>query len=132
MEPEITELLSLNMVKGSRAGLKDMNSVLLTESVAKALFDNADPIGKIITIDSRLPVKVTGVYKDLPNNSSFANLLFIAPFQLLVKSENLEGRVNWGNSWFRILVQIADNTDMHTVSMRIRDSKKMMMRDLNR
>ncbi len=123
MDPAITGMLSLKMLKGTHAALNDLNSIIITASVAKALFGNEDPIGKIVKIDNWLPVKVTGVYEDLPNNSSFSNLNFIAPFQLFVKSEKLETRVNWGNSWFRIFVQIADNTDMQTVSAKIKDSK---------
>jgi putative ABC transport system permease protein len=124
MEPDITGMLSLNMLKGSHAGLNDLNSIMLSGSVAKALFGDADPMGKIVTIDNKLPVKVTGVYEDLPGNSSFSNLNFIAPFELLVKTEKfVENNVNWGNSWFRILVQIADNTTMQTVSAHIKDSK---------
>ncbi len=90
MEPEAPDMLTLQMLKGSRAGLKEPNSVLLCESVAKALFGDADPIDKFIKIDNKLLVKITGVYEDLPYNSTFAKLNFIAPWQLLVQSENLE------------------------------------------
>lgn len=124
MEPDITRMLALKMLKGSHAGLNDLNSIMLCGSVAKALFGDVDPMGKIVTIDNKLPVKVTGVYEDLPDNSSFSNLNFIAPFELLVKTEKfVENNVNWGNSWFRVLVQIADNTTMQTVSAHIKDSK---------
>lgn len=124
MDPEIADMLALKMLNGSRAGLNDLNSIMLSGSVAKALFGDADPMGKIVKLDNRLPVKVTGVYEDLPGNSSFSNLYFIAPFQLMVKSEKfVENNVNWGNSWFRVLVQIADNTTMQAVSAHIKDSK---------
>jgi putative ABC transport system permease protein len=124
MEPEITGMLALKMLKGSRAGLNDLNSIFLSASVAKALLGDADPMGKIVTVDNKLPVKVTGVYEDLPGNSSFSNLSFIAPFQLMVKSEKfVENNINWGNSWFRVFVQIADNTTMQAVSAHIKDSK---------
>jgi putative ABC transport system permease protein len=124
MDPEIAEMLALKMLKGSRAGLNDLNTIFLSASVARTLFGDDDPMGKIVNIDNRLPVKVTGVYEDLPANSSFSNLQFIAPFQLMVKSEKfVENNVNWGNSWFRVLVQIADNTTMQAVSAHIKDSK---------
>jgi putative ABC transport system permease protein len=124
MEPAITDMLALKMVKGTRAGLNDLNSILLSNSVAKALFGDADPMGKIVTLDNELSVKVTGVYEDLPANSSFSDLSFISPFQLLVKTEKfVEKDVSWGNSWFRVFVQIADNTTMQAVSAHIKDSK---------
>ncbi|MBV8389973.1 MAG: ABC transporter permease [Mucilaginibacter sp.] len=133
MEPGITDMLSLKMIKGSRNGLKDPNSVLLSQSAVKAIFGDADPMNKIIKIDHDdvLTVKVTGVYENLPGNSSFGELTFIAPWQLLVKDQHYDTRFNnpWGASWFQTFVQIADNADMNQVSYKIRDVK---MKDLQR
>jgi hypothetical protein len=42
-EPEATEMLTLKMLRGSRAGLKDPYSILLSASAAQALFGTADP-----------------------------------------------------------------------------------------
>jgi putative ABC transport system permease protein len=123
MEPGVIDMFSMNMIRGNRTALNDMNSVIISQSAAKALFGDSDPIGKVIKIRNKLDVAVTGVYEDFPDNSIFANLAFMAPFQLLVKSDNLEQRVGWGNSWFQIFVQIADNTTMEKVSAAIKDSK---------
>lgn len=133
MEPGITDMLSLKMVQGSRNGLNDPNSILLSQSAVKAIFGNTDPMNKIIKIDhdNVLTVKVTGVYEDLPENSSFGDLSFISPWQLLVKDQHYDTRFNnpWGASWFQTLVQIADNADMNKVSVKIKDIK---MKDLVR
>ncbi len=131
MEPDAPEMLSLKMLRGSRSGLTSPNSILLSESVAKSFFEDEDPINKVMRIDNKLDVKVTGVYEDIPRNSDFANLTFIAPFELLSKSENFEKRVTWGNSWFNCIVQIADNVDMQQASINIKDSKlkRVLMED---
>ncbi len=44
MEPGITDMLSLKMVKGSSNGLNDPNSILLSQSAVKAIFGDADPM----------------------------------------------------------------------------------------
>lgn len=133
IEPGITDMLSLKMIKGSRNGLSEPNSLLLSQSAVKAIFGDADPMDKIIKIDHDdvLTVKVTGVYKDLPENSSFGDLAFISPWQLLVKDQHYDTRFNnpWGASWFQVFVQIADNADMNRVSAKIKDIK---MNDLVR
>jgi putative ABC transport system permease protein len=133
MEPGITDMLSLKMIKGSRNGLNDPKSILLSQSAVKAIFGDADPMDKIIRIDHDdvLTVKVTGVYEDLPENSSFGDLAFISPWQLLVKDQHYDTRFNnpWGASWFQTLVQIADNADMNKISAKIKDIK---MKDLVR
>jgi putative ABC transport system permease protein len=133
MEPGITDMLSLTMLKGDKNGLNDPSSILLSKSTAKAVFGDTDPIGKTIKIDhnNNLTVKVTGVYEDLPENSSFGDLTFISPWQLLVKDQHYDTRFGnpWGASWFQTLVQIADNANMNKVSDKIKDLK---MKDLVR
>ncbi len=133
MEPAITDMLSLKIIEGSAKGLNDPNSILLSQSAVKAIFGDTDPMNKIIKIDHDdvLTVKVIGVYQDIPENSSFGDLAFISPWQLLVKDQHYDTRFNnpWGASWFQTLVQIADNADMNKVSDKIKDIK---MKDLLR
>lgn len=123
MEPEAIDLLTLHMIKGNRTALQDLNSIILSQTAAHALFNNADPIGQLIKLNNKLNVKVTGVYKDLPDNTSFANIKCIAPWQLMTASDNNFKRLTWGNSWFQVLVEIADNTTMQQVSNNIKWSK---------
>lgn len=121
MGPEIAEMLSLKMLKGTRSGLADMNAVLLSESTAKALFGDNDPIDKILKIDNKNAVKVTGVYADLPSNSSFSDLSFIAPWKLFER--DLPDWLGWGNNWFNMYVQIADHAEIGQVSAAIAKAK---------
>ncbi len=130
MEPGVTDMLSLEMVKGTREGLKNPASILLSVSAAKDLFGEADPMGKPIKIDNKLDVVVTGVYKDLPKNSSFSDLQYIAPWQLIVNAEHYDTRFNnpWGASWFQTFVQIADHADMKAVSEKIKEAELNQIR----
>jgi putative ABC transport system permease protein len=125
MEPAIADMLSIKMLKGTAKSLNDPASILLSQTMAKAVFGNADPINKTIIIDKKLNAKVTGVYEDLPVNSSFGDLTFIAPWQMLAKSEHYATRFNnpWGASWFQTFVQVADNADMNRVSAKIKNLK---------
>ncbi|MEP3210844.1 MAG: ABC transporter permease [Maribacter sp.] len=123
MEPGIAHMLSLQMISGSRDALQDPTSMLLSESTANALFGNADPMGQNVEIGSGMKAQVAGVYQDLPKNSDFANLSFIAPWQLLNTTANFEARVGWGNNWFQTFVQLADGADLTEVSSLIADVK---------
>lgn len=122
-EPGITDMLSLKMLKGTRAGLKDPSSILLSESVAKSFFGDADPMGKTMKIDNNVNVMVTGVYEDLPYNTEFADMGFIAPWQLYVSNNPRIRKDNWEQDGFQTYVQIADNADMDKVSYDIRNLK---------
>ncbi|MBN9297417.1 MAG: ABC transporter permease [Filimonas sp.] len=123
MEPEAPEMLTLNMVKGARNGLKDQSSILLAASVAKALFGNEDPMNKTVLVDNKDNFKVTGVYEDLPYNTSLNELLFILPWSYYMTQQNPNINLHWGNNSFQLYVQVNDNADMQKVSQRIRDAK---------
>jgi putative ABC transport system permease protein len=70
-EPDFPGMLSLRMIKGSPAALRDPNSLLLAQWLATSLFGDADPINKSILLDGQTVMKVGGVYEDLPENSRF-------------------------------------------------------------
>ena len=58
------EMLTLKMFKGTRAGLKDPYSIMLSASTAESIFGKEDPINKTIELDRSVDLKVTGVYQD--------------------------------------------------------------------
>jgi len=65
-------------ITGSPAqSLDNIHSVALTESTAKKLFGNQDPMGKIISLKTDYDFTVTGILKDPPKNSS-------QPFSMVV------------------------------------------------
>jgi ABC-type antimicrobial peptide transport system permease subunit len=125
MQPEATNMLTMKMLAGTRDALKDPHSMIISESTAKAMFGDIDPLNKLIRIDSKLDVKVTGVFKDLPLNSQFGDIDFISPWDLYVTSEKwiLWTADHWENSSFQLFVQIADNTNFKTVDKNIADAK---------
>jgi ABC-type antimicrobial peptide transport system permease subunit len=124
---EAPEMFSLNMKKGTRAGLKDQNSIMLSESVAQALFGAQDPMDKIVKLDNSMNLRVTGVYQDLPYNTEFRDLSFIAPWSLYVATQNWVKTAidnnEWNNNSWQTLVQISPNSNFETVSEKIRNLK---------
>jgi putative ABC transport system permease protein len=124
-EPGITEMLSLNMLKGTRSGLKEINSILLSETTSKALFGDTDPIDKVVKINNKHDMKVTGVYEDLPYNSDFKDLTFIAPWEFYINNEKWSEKESnpWRANMFLTFVQIADHADMDKVSAKIKNVK---------
>ena len=125
MEPAGAYLLNLKMLKGNRDGLKETYTMLISASMAKALFGDADPMGKTIRMDDKLDVKVSGVYADIPRNSRFSIVSFVSPWNLkIVKDPYMkDNTTNWGNNSFLVYVQIADNVHMEAVSKKIKDTK---------
>jgi putative ABC transport system permease protein len=125
MQAEAPEMLTLKMISGSREGLKTPGSMLLKQSLAKKLFGNRDPINQLVTIDNKMNVKVTGVFEDLPLNSAFKDMTFIAPWDLYVSANDFAKKSadNWKDNSFNIYVELARGVGFDQVSARIKDLK---------
>ena len=124
-EPGAPDMLSLKMLKGTRDGLKDPYSVMLSKSSAESIFGKDDPINKIVKLDRSVDVKVTGVYEDLPDNTSFRDLKVILPWELwLIQNPWAKNMTEpWSSNFSQTFVQIADNADMAKVSAAIKNAK---------
>ena len=125
LEPDATEMLTLKMLRGTRAGLKDPYSIMLSASTAQAIFGKDDPINKTLKFDRNYDVKITGVYEDLPDNTTFKTLDIIMPWDLWMIQNPWAKQMNepWGSNFSQTFVQIADNADMEKVSAKIKDVK---------
>jgi ABC-type antimicrobial peptide transport system permease subunit len=125
MDADAARMLTLKMLKGNYDGLKDPHSILLSASTAKAIFGNDNPMDKLMKIGNKLDVKVTGVYEDLPSNTQFSKLHFIAPWELYVSSEKWipEARDHWGYNSFQLFAQIEEPADFNKVNALIKNVK---------
>jgi putative ABC transport system permease protein len=123
-EKDAPELFSLEMVHGSN-NTSDPSSLLLSESAAKAYFGDADPINKLMKIDNQMNVKVTGVYKDFPRNSFFANMSFMSTWDLVYNNTDWIRTMSdpWRPNSFSLFVELNDNADVAAVSAKIKDAK---------
>lgn len=124
-EPDAPGMLSLKMLKGTRAGLKDPYSIMLSASAAESIFGKEDPINKLIKLDRISDVKVTGVYEDLPGNTSFRDLKIMMPWELWLIQNPWTKQMDepWGSNFSQTFVQIADNANMEKVSAKIKNAK---------
>ena len=123
MESGAPEMLSLEMVKGVQNGLNGVNDIMISKSLSNRLFGKENPVNKVITINKRTAVKVTGVYKDLPKSSEFYNTNFIAPWKLYVASN--EWMKQFMQAWefdvSRIFVEVNKDADIEKVSKKIQN-----------
>ncbi|MFT4152488.1 ABC transporter permease [Parafilimonas sp.] len=120
MDKGADEMLTLKMLHGMYGSLKDPNNILLSASAAKALFGNEDPMNRQLKIDNETEVRVSGVYSDLPQNTEFKDLSFIAPWDLYAsKSWVQKIQDDWGDNSFQTFVQLADNVNMNDVNRKI-------------
>jgi putative ABC transport system permease protein len=133
-EPEVIDMLSINLLKGDpELALKDPYSIILSESVAKAFFGDADPMGQMMRVNNKNDVKVTGVYEDLPHSSHFREMSFIMPWSLyLIENDWIKTMDDpWDSNFTQTWAQIAENADFEQVSAKIINVKYKKLRTDN-
>lgn len=121
---DFLKMFQFPLLKGSAATvMKDAYSIVLTQSTATALFGKEDAVGKMVRFDNSHDLKVTGILKDLPANSSF-NFTFLVPFSYLdqtypyVKSSRTG---SFGNNGYQIFVKLKSGAEYGNVYPRIRN-----------
>ena len=126
IQREAPEMLDLKILKGEKDGIREINSIMLSQSTADAIFGTEDPIGKTLEVNSQYDMMVTAVFEDIPFNTSFNDTHFLMPWDKYVSInewvKNAED--HWGNNSFQMFVQIADNTSMEAVTDKIKNVKK--------
>jgi putative ABC transport system permease protein len=71
MDSSCLEMFSINIVKNNRNKLLRTNqSIIISETTAKKLFGDADPLGKTIRFENKHDFVIEGVFEDYPSNSS--------------------------------------------------------------
>ena len=93
---------SFPVLKGNAGkALDDPGSLVMTEESAKKYFGDDDPIGKVLTVNSRYEFTVTAVVQDPPSNSSM-KFDFLINFNFLGKlGHGLDGYD--GNPYYTFL-----------------------------
>jgi putative ABC transport system permease protein len=126
VQPDFPEMFSLKMLKGKRNALRDPSSIILTESLAKALFGDADPMNKVLKLDNKTELKVAGVFQDFPHNTTLFESEFFMPWDKYAMTEDWLKRAEteWGNHSFQIFVQMQPNVDFNKTTHKIKDIPK--------
>ena len=117
--PDITDMLTLNMVKGSGGSFSDPSTMLLSQSMAKTLFADEDPVGRMVKIDNRTELKVGGVYEDLPKNTTFFGKAYLLPWFNKLNRWNTQTDA-WSNHGCELVVELNDNIDIEKTSAKIK------------
>lgn len=107
---EFLEMFEFPLLHGDAStALDDSKSIVITESTAKALFGDEDPINKIIRVDDQGDLQVVGLLKDIPKNSSF-DFEFLLPwkYRRQVNPWVIDNEDNWGNNSFQVFVELND------------------------
>ncbi len=94
-DKELFSVLTVDFIAGDpNAIFDDYFSVVISEKIAQKYFGGENAIGKILKFSSDKNFKVSGVYKDLPLNSSLRFDVCI-PFEHLEKDRDTKIEYGW-------------------------------------
>ena len=110
-------LFSFPLIKGNpTTALKDFNSVVMTESTAKRYFGSIDnAMGKIIMLNKKTPLKVTGIAKDVPSNSH----LYFDIVMPLERHKDAGWMTTWINNGAYTYIQLAPHVSQAQIEKQL-------------
>ncbi|HEV7334203.1 MAG TPA: ABC transporter permease [Flavisolibacter sp.] len=112
-------MFSFPLLKGSAAtALNGTYNIVVTEKLAKKLFGEEEPMGKVVRLDSTDQFTVTGVLKDLPNNTVF-NFEYLLPWSYRTKLGWNDS--SWGNNSVQTYVLLKPNVSQAAFDEKIKN-----------
>jgi putative ABC transport system permease protein len=83
-DEHFTKVFDYDWISGDPAtALSEPNSVVLTESAARKYFGTRDAMGRVMNVDKQFDLKVTGIVKDVPGNTTL-------PFNFLISLASIK------------------------------------------
>lgn len=121
-EEGFPSMLSLKVTKGNIHALEDPTSVLLSASLAKTLFKDADPLNKTVRLDNQYDLKIAGIYEDLPRNTTFYNTELLMSWKKYLTTESWlkDAQTQWNNHSFQTYVQLNKEEEFDAVAKKIK------------
>jgi len=119
VDPEVFEVFTFPFQKGdAESALKNVNSIVLTETASQKLFAGIDPVGQMMEIEGDL-VEVTGILRDIPKNSDI-KVDFFRPFLSMKEITEFQHFI-W--NWFacNTYVQLKEGIGPAAVNPKIAD-----------
>lgn len=115
-------IFSVKFIKGNAASaIKNPSSIVLSQSAAKSLFGNEDPINKVLKIDNDHDVKVTAIVADMPANTTL-QFDYIMPFNYSNKDIK-QSMTEWTNSSWLVFVQTMPGAGISLLQKNINEIK---------
>jgi putative ABC transport system permease protein len=111
-------IFSYHLVQGNpNQVLANKNSIVISEDLAKKLFDTPDnAVGKAIEFQHNEQYQVSGIFKNVPSNSS-EKFDFVLSYRILLDRD--PGNANWGNSGPHTFVVLKEGTNPEQFAKKI-------------
>ena len=122
VQPDMIDILGLRTLDGNKATLDDPSSILISQSIATALFGNDDATGKSLKFDDSTVFRVAGVFADMPHSSDFMEVNYFAPFANYRSTHPWvkQSETSWSENSFQSFALLQDHADLDQVRARVK------------
>jgi ABC-type antimicrobial peptide transport system permease subunit len=108
---------SFPLIKGTpETVLKQLNSLVISRSMANKYFGKEDPIGKTLTVNTKNDFTITGIMEDIPHNSHL-QVEFIGNLEYLIAKG---GSQRWVDHQYYTYLRLRPDTDREIFEAKIR------------
>jgi len=111
-------MFSFPLIEGNIKALNGNYNIVLTQKLAKKLFGNEDAMGKVIRLDSVDNFTVTGILKDLPNNTLFS-FEYLLPWAYMAKIGADDK--HWGNNSVKTYILLKPGVSQASFDAKIKN-----------
>ena len=112
-------MFTLPLLRGDpQTALSAPYSIVLSEKLASKYFGDTNPLGKTVTLENRFQFMVTGVMKEIPENSIFT-FEGVIPYSFLKEIGAISN--SWGSNSIYTFVELADGSDIESVNKKLTD-----------
>lgn len=130
-DPDFLKIFDYKVSKGNpKTFLNSVDGVILTETLAKNLFGNEDPLNKVVKLDNKESLKVEGVIADRPKNSTL-ELDYIMSWKLYDKLNPWTKNSGWGNNYCMMFAQLQDNSAFDRINNQLKGMIKAHDKEVN-
>lgn len=106
------------LIGNKKTALKNHNSVVLTQEMANKYFGKENPMGKVIKIDNKTQVIISGILKESPKYQPI-ELDFLVNIEVL-RITNPNAMTNWDNSSFHSYILLNEYAKIDSLAVNIR------------
>lgn len=119
-DPEIFKMFTLPFEQGSASNaFAQLHSVVITEATAKKFFgEEKNVIGKTVRIDNQQDFVVTGVLKDLPENTSL-KFEWLAPYEFDIQQD--QAALSWDSYGPYTYIELDPNVSETIVNQQLKN-----------
>ena len=118
VESSLFSMFTLPFVQGNtKTAFTQLYSMVITEKIVKKFFGNEkDVIGKTVRVDNKQNYVITGVLKDIPENSSM-RFEWVAPFQIWYQQS--PWAYEWGNNCLSTYVELKPGASLDAINKQL-------------